>query len=1229
MNAHLTERLRGARLTSSEESSSTTTLPAILNVDIRRYMHQQEELTTSTKSMSWQKLPEVPSNQEVARNESEDVSLPKNVVDQPYKKVEKYLRTHFLLLREDAISPLREAVDKYKGNPDMMDDKDTAIYEKVRIVGFVFSHTGIAARIQFSTRRANASILWAGSKRLLSGGIVALSPVGDNFSKKCVVAIVAARPTAGVQANPPEIDLFFFRSDDLEIDSRQEWIMVEARTGYFEAYRHTMKALQKLGNESFPLSKHICFLKKDITTPTYRQDNPVVDLSPATGIDSQTSYGRVDVTNIWPSPSQSSLDATQWSSLQQVLTKSLAIVQGPPGTGKTYVSTVALEILNRSSMPGDPPIIIAAQTNHALDQLLEHVSHFEPDYVRLGGRSTSMEVKKHALYEIRKKERINMIPGSLLGKATSQNHLQSKEMLETLKPLYQDPNRALSAEAFAKFKVITEQQARSIPAGSSRWINSSAEEVFPMDMWLSGALFPYPEDKEEQGFGFAAEEDEDLELEQLREQEAEHGVNDDEDAQDMLQGQWCSVNQKLGVSSPSDTEIADAIKSLEAQTDLWKIPERQRGPVYYVMMQRLKDAMLKQFREQASAYDRNLKDLKTGKWERDAVFLSRAKIIGLTTTGLSKYRPLIASLKPKIVLIEEAAEVLEAPIAVANMESVEHLILVGDHQQLQAHCSVAQLAVEFNLNKSMFERLVDNKMPYTTLLSQRRMHPDFRKLLTPIYPTLKDHPSVWGRPNRDWGMGELRNFFFDHEWYESRDSQMSTYNDQEAQFVAGFYRWLTVNGLAPGEVTLLTLYNGHRKRLLKAIREYPELKQVYNNVKTVDSYQGEENTVVLLCLARHNLENKIGFLENKNRVCVALSRAKEGFYIFGSTTVLARDELWMSVVTRMKAQGRVGRYLPVTCKQHGNRLRMETPEDWKQGLGGCKEKCLQTLSCGHVCALKCHPFSHDTVDCAVNCQKRLACGHICQQRCYQACSCDCEVFQNEMVQQRPRVTYGTSDVRFEGQRSSREDSRTAFSHPMTSNLPSQGQSFVDGRYLSGRYPHTETRLYLHDQESRLTSQGRTMEDGQSTTDSPGTTSRSSIPELFGEPLGRRQYASSPFTASRFTNAEQEKGRENWSGFANGGALFDDHQRSLASRDQAFHGNQTNHQDQGDRGQLVRNQRAMALKNGRQRFTEEYVPAAMRAAGQKNDVKGPGIMESSQGAHVEASGAVIGVLIDFD
>lgn len=92
-------------------------------------------------------------------------------------------------------------------------------------------------------------MLWEQSKRLLPGSIVALTPAKDMFKSVCRIATVAARPLTSVQFNPPEIDLFWARPEDIEMDPLEEWVMVESRIGYFEAYRHTLRSLQKMAFE--------------------------------------------------------------------------------------------------------------------------------------------------------------------------------------------------------------------------------------------------------------------------------------------------------------------------------------------------------------------------------------------------------------------------------------------------------------------------------------------------------------------------------------------------------------------------------------------------------------------------------------------------------------------------------------------------------------------------------------------------------------------------------------------------------------------------------------------------------------------------------------------------------------------------------------------------------------------------------------------------------------------
>ena len=53
--------------------------------------------------------------------------------------------------------------------------------------------------------------------------------------------------------------------------------------------------------------------------------------------------------------------------------------------------------------------------------------------------------------------------------------------------------------------------------------------------------------------------------------------------------------------------------------------------------------------------------------------------------------------------------------------------------------------------------------------------------------------------------------------------------------------------------------------------------------------QGQENDIILISLVRSNqlTHGKIGYLSSMNRLCVAISRARCGLYLFGNHTHLA------------------------------------------------------------------------------------------------------------------------------------------------------------------------------------------------------------------------------------------------------------------------------------------------------------------------------------------------------
>lgn len=60
------------------------------------------------------------------------------------------------------------------------------------------------------------------------------------------------------------------------------------------------------------------------------------------------------------------------------------------------------------------------------------------------------------------------------------------------------------------------------------------------------------------------------------------------------------------------------------------------------------------------------------------------QVIGMTTTGAAKFRKELQEVRPRLVIVEEAAEVLEAHTITTLTQACQHLILIGDHQQVKA-----------------------------------------------------------------------------------------------------------------------------------------------------------------------------------------------------------------------------------------------------------------------------------------------------------------------------------------------------------------------------------------------------------------------------------------------------------------------------------------------------------------------------------------------------------------
>ena len=918
----------------------------------------------------------------------DNISLQENIISGPFPDAANYLVIQFQLLREDFLRPLRNALRKIYHPKDDEEEESITTYTNVCFNrGMSFTLSGNNYRISFETQR---KINWNQSKKLQHGALVCLSK--DNFETVCY-ATIEERAVEDLNKGVTTIQLQECNNEML-ISPSTKYAMIES-PGYYVAYAPVLKRLHAIKATELPFEKYLVGLDTKVNVPSYIKDTELnIDLQ---GIVCKCEVPHCQHENVeifnqekWDALETPLLDSSQKEALHVALTKEVALIQGPPGTGKTYVGLKIIEALLRNaglwqhalSQCGDLvkcPIVVICYTNHALDQFLEGILNLNSEIQirRIGSHTQSEVISRLNLQEfVRKYCRERRIFNPMRSFLEKQKLIEA--MNEFINGQFNSDNLQLYCFFLSSDVLLFMEYALHIVY----FFNEVNRESFAswLDPEVKQKMKLFYQKREDNYYStlFGADGDE------RREMSNSYSSNPE------IHDIFCALRHDGIQRFVEKFGKVEALTETRARSIIDRQEDQATG---YVRLQLFKYCLNHLYRHESVELKSHA--IKQTKYDEERLFiklrcLQKADVIGLTTTAAARDNSLISQVRSKILIVEEAAEVLEPQLVASLTKHTQHLILIGDHKQLRPKTIDHLFGREYKLEISMFERLVMNNFPHATLKVQHRMRPEISALVSNhIYNgILSDHKSTKDYPQVQ-GM-KFNMFFIDHYQPEQPNPDIkSPSNEHEARFLAALCNYLLQQGYKPSEITVITPYVGQMFMLREKFKEKSITKV---RITPIDGYQGEENEVVLLSLVR---SERPGFVKDENRICVALSRAKHGLYCIGNFTTFKRCKLWSDILKDVHSKGCLGDRLPLQCVRHNNVTTVSCAADFEQvSHGGCYEKCNHRLKCNHVCESRCHPSDkvHE-LPCKLPCPKRCPSDHRCKRLCYEECG-DC----NESVE---------------------------------------------------------------------------------------------------------------------------------------------------------------------------------------------------------------------------------------
>jgi len=265
-----------------------------------------------------------------------------------------------------------------------------------------------------------------------------------------------------------------------------------------------------------------------------------------------------------------------------------------------------------------------------------------------------------------------------------------------------------------------------------------------------------------------------------------------------------------------------------------------------------------------------------------------------------------------LAVIDECSQALEMACWITVPWS-KKLLLAGDHLQLPP--TILSKKAEKGLEVTMMERLIDlhGDRVVKMLTTQYRMNKLIMRWSSEaLYsgrvtagPSVADHrlcdlPDVTRSELTETVLLLVDTAGSDMNEFATADG-LSKGNEGEARLVCRHVEELISAGVKPSDIAVITPYNLQVEMIRMNLRErHPKVE-----VRSVDGFQGREKEVVILSMVRSNPSRNLGFLTERRRLNVAVTRARRQVVCICDSDTVSADPFIKKFIDYLSENGSI------------------------------------------------------------------------------------------------------------------------------------------------------------------------------------------------------------------------------------------------------------------------------------------------------------------------------------